>query len=62
MNATSIGLALGIALGFAAAFGGLGAFAIVLVFAGLGLLIGRWIDGDVDLSGLLRSARDRGRR
>ncbi|WP_405493268.1 hypothetical protein [Nocardia sp. NBC_00511] len=62
MNATSICLAIGIALGFAAAFGGLGAFAIVLVFSGLGLLIGRWLDGEVDLSGLMRSARDRGRR
>ncbi|MEV6066288.1 hypothetical protein AB0L82_07040 [Nocardia sp. NPDC052001] len=62
MNATSICLAVGIALGFAAAFGGLGAFAIVLVFAGLGLLAGRWLDGEIDLSGLLRSVRDRGRR
>ncbi|MFI1912418.1 hypothetical protein [Nocardia sp. NPDC020380] len=62
MNATSICLAIGIALGFAAAFGGLSAFAIVLVFAGLGLLIGRWLDGALDLSGMVRSARDRGRR
>ncbi|MEC3953575.1 hypothetical protein VMT65_11075 [Nocardia sp. CDC153] len=62
MNATSIGLALGIALGFAAAFGGLGAFAIVLVCSGLGLLVGRWFDGAVDLSGFVRSARERGRR
>ncbi|WP_067689975.1 hypothetical protein [Nocardia jejuensis] len=62
MNATSICLAFGIALGFAAAFGGLSAFAIVLVFAALGLLVGRWLDGDMDLSGMIRSTRDRGRR
>ncbi|WP_327145527.1 hypothetical protein [Nocardia sp. NBC_01327] len=62
MNATPICLAVGLALGFAAAFGGFGAFAIVLVFAALGLVAGRWLDGEIDLSGLLRSARDRGRR
>ncbi|MBF6326913.1 hypothetical protein [Nocardia transvalensis] len=62
MNATTICLVLGLALGFAAAFGGFGAFAIVLVFGGLGLLIGRWLDGEVDLSGLIRSDRPRSRR
>ncbi|MFF0493386.1 hypothetical protein ACWDSJ_29165 [Nocardia sp. NPDC003482] len=62
MNATTICLVFGLALGFAAAFGGFGAFAIVLVFGGLGLLVGRWLDGEVDLSGLVRPQRDRGRR
>ncbi|WP_306364447.1 hypothetical protein [Nocardia sp. CC227C] len=62
MNATTISLAVGIALGFAMAFGGFGAFAIVLVFAGLGLLVGRWLDGEIDLAGLIRSAQDRSRR
>ncbi len=62
MNATTICLALGLALGFAAAFGGFGAFAIVLIFGGLGLLVGRWLDGEVDLSGLVRTDRTKGRR
>ncbi|MFI5783851.1 hypothetical protein [Nocardia sp. NPDC051570] len=62
MNATTLGLVAGIALGFAAAFGGFGAFAIVLVFAALGLFVGRWLDGDVDVAELLGSARRRGRR
>ncbi|WP_280342492.1 hypothetical protein [Nocardia neocaledoniensis] len=62
MSATTICLAMGLSLGFAAAFGGLGAFAVVLIFGGLGLLVGRWLDGEVDLSGLVRSAQDRGRR
>lgn len=62
MNATTVCLAVGLALGFAMAFGGFGAFAIVLVFAGLGLLVGRWLDGAVDLAGLIRSAQDRVRR
>jgi hypothetical protein len=62
VNATQICLAIGLALGFAAAFGGFGAFAIVLVFAALGLLIGRWLDGEIDPAGLVRSAQQRGKR
>lgn len=63
MNATSICLAIGLALGFAAAFGGFGAFAIVLVFAAAGLLVGRWLDGGIDLDGVLRTVgRSRERR
>ncbi|WP_280268018.1 hypothetical protein [Nocardia wallacei] len=62
MSATTICLITGLALGFAAAFGGFGAFFVVLVFGGLGLLVGRWLDGEVDLSGLLRSVQDRSAR
>ncbi|WP_067828859.1 hypothetical protein [Nocardia inohanensis] len=62
MNATTICLGAGLALGFAMAFGGFGAFAVVLVFAGLGLLVGRWLDGAVDIAGVLRSVQDRSRR
>jgi hypothetical protein len=36
-----MGLVLGIALGFAAAFGGLGAFLLVLVLGAVGFLLGR---------------------
>jgi hypothetical protein len=60
MNATLIGLGSGLALGFAAAFGGFSAFVVVLVLGALGLLAGRWLDGKLDLSALLGSARDRG--
>ncbi|MFE0020592.1 hypothetical protein [Amycolatopsis sp. NPDC059021] len=59
MSATSIGLFTGLALGFAAAFGGFGAFVIVLVLGALGLLAGRWLDGKLDLSSLVGSVRDR---
>ncbi|MBN6041254.1 MULTISPECIES: hypothetical protein [Amycolatopsis] len=58
MNATRIGLLTGLALGLAAAFGGFGAFLIVLVLGGLGLLVGRFLDGELDLSQL--TGRDRG--
>lgn len=57
MNATTLGLLCGIALGLAAAFGGFGAFLIVLVLGGLGLLVGRFVDGKLDLS---QFTRDRG--
>jgi hypothetical protein len=60
MNATLIGLGTGLALGFAAAFGGFLAFVVVLVLGALGLLVGRWLDGKLDLSALLGSAKDRG--
>ncbi|GAA4223591.1 hypothetical protein FHR32_001325 [Streptosporangium album] len=47
------GMFVGIILGLAAAFGGLGAFLLVLVLGAVGLLIGRIVDsGEVDLSKL----------
>lgn len=60
MNSTTLGLLTGLALGFAGAFGGFGAFLIVLVVAALGLLIGRVLDGKLDLSQLTGVGRDRG--
>jgi hypothetical protein len=60
MNSTTLGLLTGLALGFAGAFGGFGAFLIVLVLAALGLLVGRVLDGKLDLSQLTGAGRDRG--
>ncbi|MFD0688345.1 hypothetical protein [Actinomadura fibrosa] len=50
-----VGLGFGTALGFAGAFGGFGAFFIVLVLGALGFLVGRGIEGDLDLGGFLSS-------
>ncbi|MEV4565779.1 hypothetical protein AB0K12_18630 [Nonomuraea sp. NPDC049419] len=48
-----VGMAAGIALGFAGAFGGLGAFLLVLVLGAIGFLVGRIIEtGEINLSGL----------
>ncbi|MDT8910023.1 hypothetical protein [Amycolatopsis sp. PS_44_ISF1] len=58
MNSTQLGLLTGLALGLAAAFGGFGAFLLVLVLGALGLLVGRFLDGKLDLSQL--TGRDRG--
>jgi hypothetical protein len=57
MTASHLGLLTGIALGMAAAFGGFGAFFVVLVLGALGLLVGRYLDGKLDLSQLV--GRDR---
>jgi TM2 domain-containing membrane protein YozV len=59
MNATQTGLLAGLALGLAGAFGGLGAFLIVLVLGAIGLLVGRALDGQLDVNALLGRGRDR---
>jgi hypothetical protein len=59
MNATQTGLLAGLALGLAGAFGGLGAFLIVLVLGAIGLLVGRALDGQLDINALLGRGRDR---
>lgn len=59
MNATLLGLIAGLALGFAAAFGGFGAFVIVLLFGAIGLGVGRYLGGQLDLSALTGRGADR---
>jgi nitrate/nitrite transporter NarK len=59
MNATQTGLLAGLVLGLAGAFGGLGAFLIVLVLGAIGLIVGRALDGQLDLNALLGRGRDR---
>jgi hypothetical protein len=52
-----IGLAFGTALGFAGAFGGVGAFLLVLLLGVLGFLAGRAAIGELDLSALVGGRR-----
>lgn len=52
-----VGLAFGTALGFAAAFGGWGAFALVLVLGLVGFLLGRILMGELDLTQLVGGRR-----
>ncbi|WP_170067880.1 hypothetical protein [Lentzea guizhouensis] len=58
MSRTQMGLLIGVLLGLAAAVGGFGAFAATVVFGAAGLLVGRYLDGKLDLSQF--AGRDRG--
>ncbi|HEX6346264.1 hypothetical protein [Umezawaea sp.] len=58
MTPTQVGLLTGVVLGTAAAFGGFGAFLVVLLFGAVGLVVGRVLEGKLDLSQL--TGRDRG--
>ncbi|MFC5061682.1 DUF2273 domain-containing protein [Actinomycetospora atypica] len=60
MSNTTLGLAVGVALGFAGAFGGFGAFLLVLVLGAVGLLVGRWLDGQLDVDGIADQFRGSG--
>lgn len=61
MTPSTTGLFAGLGLGFAAAFGGFDAFAICLLLAALGFVVGRVLEGQFDLSRLVGSADGRGR-
>ena len=60
MNATQTGLLAGLILGVAGAFGGFGAFLIVLVLGAIGLVVGRVLDGQLDINTVLGKARSLG--
>lgn len=52
-----VGLAFGTTLGFAGAFGGVGAFLLVLVLGVVGYLAGRAMVGELDLSEIVGTRR-----
>ncbi|MEU9237219.1 hypothetical protein [Streptomyces subrutilus] len=58
MNAATVGLLTGMTLGFAAFFGGFWAFLLVAFLGLVGLIVGRMVQGDLELSDFTRS-RDR---
>ncbi|TCK24910.1 hypothetical protein [Pseudonocardia endophytica] len=59
MNSTQIGLLAGLLLGVAGAVGGFVAFIITLVLGAAGLIVGRVLDGELDVSGVLGRGKDR---
>jgi hypothetical protein len=61
VSPTVLGLLVGLALGFAGAFGGFGAFVVVAFCAAIGLGVGRYLDGRLDVAALTGRARDAGR-
>ncbi|MER7815486.1 hypothetical protein [Streptomyces sp. NPDC096153] len=58
MTSTQTGLLTGLVLGLAAAFGGFEAFLVLLVLGTVGLLVGRYLDGKLDLAQLTGRDRD----
>lgn len=61
MSPSVLGLLVGIALGFAAAFGGFAAFATVAILAVIGFVVGKVVEGDIDLSPYLSGRGRTGR-
>lgn len=59
MTLTQTGLIVGLVLGVVAAFGGFGAFLLVLVLGAVGLLVGRALEGKLDLRAVLGARSDR---
>lgn len=59
MNATHTGLVAGIILGATGALGGFVAFVIALLLGIIGLVVGRVLDGGLDVDELLGRGRDR---
>ncbi len=59
MNATQTGLLAGLLLGIAGAAGGFADFIIALVLGAIGLVVGRVLDGELDISGVLGRGKDR---
>lgn len=61
MSIAVIGMIAGMALGFAGYFGGFGAFLLVAALGALGFVIGRFLEGDLELGDFFRT-RDNKRR
>ncbi|TWF92926.1 hypothetical protein [Saccharopolyspora dendranthemae] len=59
MNGTQTGALAGLILGLAAAAGGFTGFLIALVLGAIGLVVGRVLDGDLDVGDVLGRGKDR---
>jgi hypothetical protein len=58
MRRTTIGILIGLALGLALAFGSFGQMLIVALFAVIGFVVAKVLDGDLDLAPYLSRRRD----
>lgn len=59
LSNTVLGLLVGLVLGVTAAFGGFVAFLVVLVLGAIGFLVGRYLDGQLDLEAVTGRGRSR---
>ncbi|MBV2151352.1 MULTISPECIES: hypothetical protein [unclassified Kitasatospora] len=62
MNLAIVGLVVGMALGFAGYFGGFAAFLLVAALGLVGFVVGRLLEGDIELGDLGDLLRGRDRR
>ncbi|PBC70071.1 hypothetical protein BX265_7457 [Streptomyces sp. TLI_235] len=62
MSTAALGLLAGMALGFAGYFGGFWAFLLVFVLGVVGLVVGRLLEGDVDVRDWRRTRSEDRRR
>ncbi len=62
MNLAIVGLVVGMALGFAGYFGGFAAFLLVAALGVVGFVVGRLLEGDIELGELGDLLRGRDRR
>jgi len=63
MSMAVVGLIAGMALGFAGYFGGFGAFLLVAALGAVGFVVGRFLEGDLEVGDFLRGRqRGEGRR
>jgi hypothetical protein len=58
MTRTTLGIVIGLALGLALAFGSFGQMLIVALFAVIGFVVAKVLDGDLDLSPYLSRRRN----
>ncbi|MFD8482251.1 hypothetical protein [Kitasatospora sp. NPDC059673] len=62
MNLALVGMLAGMALGFAGYFGGFAAFLLVAALGAVGFVVGRVVEGDLELGELGELLRGRDRR
>jgi hypothetical protein len=58
MTRTTLGVVIGLALGLALAFGSFGQMLIVALFAVIGFIVAKVLEGDLDLSPYLSRRRE----
>lgn len=59
MSTTTTALLVGLTLGIVAVFGGFGGFLLVVFFGAVGLGVGRFLEGELDLGALTGRFSDR---
>ncbi|KOU55273.1 hypothetical protein ADK57_44420 [Streptomyces sp. MMG1533] len=64
MSMAVVGMIVGMALGFAGYFGGFGAFLLVAALGAIGFVVGRFLEGDLDVRDFFHTRDNRrdGRR